>query len=106
MLFRFHSKHAAYVFMLPDLTQKLFDIMGRTLDARGIFLVEQLPDAIARLEKAIATDQDLRIKAPNLLTDAQREYLKTEDRLGQRAHPLLELLKRAQADREYVTWET
>lgn len=104
MLFRFQSKNAVDVLMLPDLTQKLFDIMGKSLAPRGIFLVEQLPDAIACLEDAISSDQDLRKKATDLLTDREREYLKKEDRLGQRAYPFLELLKQAHKDKECVIW--
>lgn len=99
MLYRFHSKNSADCLMLKDLTQRLFTILNRPLDDKGIFLVEQLPELIQRLEKAIEEDSELRKKAQN-----DEALAKLPDRLGQRAQPFLSLLKSSLKHEDPVVW--
>ena len=104
MLYKFHSKKSADVFMLGDLTQKIFDIIGRPLEDKGVFLLEQIPTAIAKLEEAIAQDLELR-KASVDDNEMSSEKASTKsDRLGQRAFPFIKLLKEALANNEMVIW--
>ena len=56
MLYKFQCKKSADVLMLEDLTSKIFAIIDRPLEPRGIFLLEQLPVAISKLEAAVAED--------------------------------------------------
>jgi len=63
MLYKFQCKKSADVLMLGDLTQKIFDIIDRPLEAKGVFLVEQLEDAIKKLEEAITLDEKVRAAA-------------------------------------------
>jgi hypothetical protein len=56
MLYKFQCKKAADVLMLQDLAQRIFEILDKPLEAKGVFLVEQLPQAIARLEAASPTN--------------------------------------------------
>lgn len=104
MLYRFQSKDAPDVLMLSDLTEKILGIVGKDIEKQGIFLVEQLPDAIRRLETAIERDVETRNQNLNLMPSAQHEYPKENDRLGQRAHPFLELLRKAESTQKVVTW--
>ena len=104
MLYKFHCKKSADVFMLGDLTQKIFDIIGRPLEDKGVFLLEQIPTAIAKLEEAIAQDLELR-KASVDDNEMSSEKASTKsDRLGQRAFPFIKLLKEALANNEMVIW--
>ena len=103
MIYQFRSKAGPDVIMLADLTKRIFDILGRPLEPRGILTVEQLPDLITALETAILKDLEERSKAKS---DAEEgaEKPKLADRLGQRAYPFLELMKQAKAKDEPVMW--
>ncbi len=103
MIYQFRSKAGPDVIMLADLTQRIFDILGRTLEPRGILTVEQLPALITSLESAILRDLEERTKA-NDESDKSTEKPKLADRLGQRAYPFLELMKQARSKAEPVMW--
>ena len=100
MLYRFHSKNSADCFMLKDLTLRIFELIDRSLDERGIFLVEQLPELILKLETAIQKDADLRRN----LSAADEKKSPVPDRLGQRANPFLNLLKSALKYQDPIVW--
>lgn len=88
--------------MLQDLAQRIFEILDKPLEAKGVFLVEQLPQAIARLEVAIAQDEALRKAATQ--DPEQAQQIKKIDRLGQRAFPFMQLLKEALSKNEMIIW--
>jgi Domain of unknown function (DUF1840) len=104
MLYKFHCKKSADVFMLGDLTQKIFDIIGRPLEDKGVFLLEQIPTAIAKLEEAIAQDLELRKASVDDNEMSSEKAPAKSDRLGQRAFPFIKLLKEALANNEMVIW--
>ena len=62
MIYQFRSKAGPDVIMLADLTKRIFDILGRQLEPRGILTEEQLPALIATLENAILKDLEERSK--------------------------------------------
>ena len=103
MIYQFRSKAGPDVIMLADLTKRIFDILGRPLEPRGILTEEQLPQLITALETAILKDLEERskVKSDN---EEQTEKPKLADRLGQRAYPFLELMKQAKAKNEPVMW--
>lgn len=103
MIYQFRSKAGPDVIMLADLTKRIFDILGRPLEPRGILTVEQLPALITALETAILKDLEERSKA-KAEQDEASEKPKLADRLGQRAYPFLELMKQARAKNEPVMW--
>jgi hypothetical protein len=103
MIYQFRSKAGPDVIMLADLTQRIFEILGRPLEPRGILTVEQLPSLIISLETAILKDLEERSKS-NSTDQENSEKPKLTDRLGQRAYPFLELMKQAKAKDEPVMW--
>jgi len=103
MIYQFRSKAGPDVIMLADLTKRIFDILGRPLESRGILTVEQLPELIITLETAILKDLEERSQAKDGNED-KPEKPKLADRLGQRAYPFLELMKQAKAKNEPVMW--
>ena len=103
MIYQFSSKAGPDVIMLADLTQRIFDILGRPLEPRGILTIEQLPPLITALETAILKDLEERSKS-NTAEQENTEKPKLADRLGQRAYPFLELMKQAKAKDEPVMW--
>lgn len=103
MIYQFRSKAGPDVIMLADLTQRIFEILGRPLEPRGILTVEQLPALIIALETAILKDLEERAKS-NAADQENTEKPKLADRLGQRAYPFLELMKQSKAKEEPVMW--
>ena len=103
MIYQFRSKAGPDVIMLADLTQRIFEILGRPLEPRGILTVEQLSLLITALETAILKDLEDRAKS-NIADQENIEKPKLADRLGQRAYPFLELMKQAKAKDEPVMW--
>jgi len=106
MLYKFQCKKSADVLMLEDLTSRIFEVIDRPLEAKGVFLVEQLPVAIQRLEAAIAEDEKLRKEMLEEKSDNKEVSTPKvkHDRLGQRAFPFIQLLKAALANQEMVIW--
>jgi hypothetical protein len=107
MLYKFQCKKSADVLMLEDLTSKIFAIIGRPLEPRGVFLLEQLPIAISKLEVAIAEDIERKKNAsensPSESSEKSGDSI-NHDRLGQRAYPFISLLKEALLNEEMVSW--
>ena len=103
MIYQFRSKAGPDVIMLADLSKRIFDILGRPLEPRGILTEEQLPALITTLETAILNDLEERKKASEY-KDGESEKPKLADRLGQRAYPFLELMKQARAKNEPIMW--
>ena len=103
MIYQFRSKAGPDVIMLADLTKRIFDILGRPLESRGILTVEHLPNLITTLETAILKDLEERSKVQEAGKDSS-EKMKLADRLGQRAYPFHELMKQANAKGEPVMW--
>jgi Domain of unknown function (DUF1840) len=103
MIYQFRSKAGPDVIMMADLTKRIFDILGRPLESRGILMVEQLPALITTLETAILKDLEERSKTQDE-TKEEAEKPKLADRLGQRAYPFLELMKQAKAKDEPMMW--
>lgn len=102
---RFSSKASGDVSMLDAHAHRLLSILGKPEAARGVITVEQLPEAIARLDAAIAQEASVREQADD---DDERDDDGKSDEddvsLAQRAYPLLDMLRRAQARGVDVVW--
>jgi len=97
MIHQFQTKNAAPVIMLDDLTHRIFNAIGRPFENQGIFLPEQIPGYIERLQTAIDTEQ-------NLESSDEDDQSANPDPLGRRAYPFLELLRQALKNQEPVVW--
>ncbi len=102
MIHQFQTKNAAPVIMLDDLTHRIFNAIGRPFENQGIFLPEQIPGYIERLQGAIDAEQN---KAPSSASASDDEDQSSEpDPLGRRAYPFLELLRQALKNQEPIVW--
>lgn len=107
MIITFRSKAAGEVIMLSEHAKPLLELAGKTvgatLEPRGVFTPEQLPDAIARIERAINGEKD-----PQFNEDDPVQAAKAAQYVGlkQRAFPLLDLLRQAHKKNANVTWES
>lgn len=98
MLINFHSPSAASITMFGDIAKDLLGKMGMSGAVPGALRPEDVPAALARLEKALAasegkgrTDDDDDKDAPVSLSN--------------RAYPLIQLLKSAINHKEHVMWD-
>jgi len=107
MLVTFSSKVDADVLMMGDHARHVLRTAGKdigeTIPTRGVFSAEQLGDAIAKLERAIAAE-----KPPALNDDEPEHQAKAKEvvLLGQRAYPLLAMMRKAREANAPIMWET
>lgn len=104
----FRSKAAGEIFMFAETARRIFDIIGKTDAPRGVITAEQVPDALARLQAAVDDEKAQLKAAADQSEDADRRGDEVAAAraitLGQRAFPLLEMLRAAQKKRVDVTW--
>lgn len=105
MLIRFDSK-AGRLTMFGDVAVHLLKMMGHSGTVPSAILAADIPAAIARLEKALENPPPLPAK-PEPAEGAQGDSDDSESRvpLPQRAYPLLQLLRKAAAQKVDVMWE-
>jgi hypothetical protein len=113
MLITFKSKADSDVLMFGDTARQLLALLGKDDHAmQGIITVEQLPQAIARLESAIEAERvRLNAKSEEELevekeanVEAGNVGMAAPVNLSQRAWPLFDLLRRSQVAKVPVTW--
>jgi hypothetical protein len=105
MIYKFKSKASGDVIMMGPTGDHLLGIIGKPAAPKGIVLPEDMPSAIAAIEKAIADDET---DMETLRREAAAEGKKLPPREGvslrQRAWPLVELFKRSAAAGVEVVW--
>jgi hypothetical protein len=108
MLYKFKSKATSDLIMLGPDAQRLLKLMGSDAGPKGIFTVEQQPEAIAALEAAIAQDEarmaEMLAKRVAEGVDVEPAAPKETVSLKRRAQPLLEMLRRSLAAKADVVW--
>ncbi len=105
----FRSKAAAEIYMFAETARRLLQIVGKAESERGVIRAEEVGDALNRLtaaveqEKAELRDERARRERDERTGDAHSERVLAIT-LGQRAFPLIEMLRAAQRKRVDVTW--
>lgn len=100
MIVTFKSKATSDVIMFGEAAHALMKIMGKDAEPTGILTVEQLPDAIAALQAAIAQGKNTERKDD----DEGKPAMAQNVSVAQRAQPLLEVLERSLKKKTPVTW--
>lgn len=104
MLIIFKSQTSGDVIMLENNGKDFLRLMGKDpTDVTGILTLEQLPGAIAAINKAVEGDKSRHLEQAiieSAIEGAQDDGV----RLFQRALPLLELLENSAKDKVPVTW--
>jgi hypothetical protein len=106
----FRSKAAGEIFMFAETARRIFAIIGKADSARGVISAAQVPDALARLAAAVEEEKQQLEQAREARDEAERrgeadgQAAAQAITLGQRAYPLLEMLRAAQKKNVDVTW--
>jgi hypothetical protein len=110
MLYKFKSKAAADVIMLPPHARSLLEVLGtrdadETQDSPGIVLADQIAAAMASLEQAMQREEaDLQAARDEAVARGDKPPHPPSVTLRQRAHPLMVMLKRSAHEGHDVTW--
>lgn len=107
MLYKFKSKITSDLIMLEPNGRRVLEIIGKTPAAQGIVQVAQMPAAIAKLEAAIAQEQNEREAATGTSDDVNDHGDGRTDStptLQQRALPFIDLLKRCHQAGTDLVW--
>jgi hypothetical protein len=105
----FRSKAAAEIYMFAETAHRLLQIVGKAESERGVIRAEEVPDALERLtaaveqEKAQMREERARRELDERVGQASGERL-LPITLGQRAFPLIEMLRAAHRKRVDITW--
>ena len=104
----FRSKAAGEIFMFAETARRLFDILGRQEAPRGVITAEQVPESLQKLVDAVE-EEKAQLKAAQDEADRADKQGEGGARqrpitLGQRAFPLIEMLRAAQKKKVDVTW--
>ena len=104
----FRSKAAGEIFMFAETARRIFDIIGRQEAPRGVITADQVPEALRKLVVAV-DEEKAQLKAAKEdaeLQDKQGDGTVQQRpvTLGQRAFPLIEMLRAAEKKKVDVTW--
>jgi cyclopropane-fatty-acyl-phospholipid synthase len=95
MIYEFKSRRTGSVVMTQPVAESILQVICKAPGPTGIITVDQMPAAIAALERAVAA-----ARGPA----QEDEDGKPVIGLGQRAYPFVDLLKAALAAKVDVTW--
>jgi len=105
MLYTFKSRAAANLIMLQSNAERVLDLIGKQPGPKGIITAEQMPAAIAALERALERE-DAAAKAA--LDEARAAGLAAPRResisLRQRTMPMLDMLNRCHKSHTDIVW--
>ena len=108
MLVVFHSKPAAEVLMFAKHALPILRAAGKpytdTLPERGVITYEDLPEAIAGIERAIAEDTEPVSEESEDEDDVKEHPISLPVTFRQRAFPLLAMLRLSRDHNADVTW--
>ena len=108
MIYRFQSKASGDVLMTAPAGERVLRTIGIEPAPQGIVEPGAMPAAIRALEAAIDSDEAVRARtqvAHEALNDDGAAEADSDDvSLRQRAWPLVEMMKRAQAEDVPIVW--
>lgn len=105
MIYKFKSKAAGDLIMMGPSGDQVLRIIGKEPAAQGIIEPAAMPAAMAAIERAVAQDEAERARAEREAREEGRALAPREGvSLRQRAWPMIEMMKRAQAADNEIVW--
>ncbi|MBW8758851.1 MAG: DUF1840 domain-containing protein [Burkholderiales bacterium] len=101
MIYRFKSRATGDLIMTQPVGERVLGLIGKDAAPQGIIEVAQMAAAIGALESAVASE------SPRAAGDDDDGAGKGDRvSLRQRVWPMVEMMKRAMAEKEPITWGT
>jgi hypothetical protein len=105
MLYKFKSKAAGDLIMLEPNGRRVLGIIGKDAGPKGIIRADEMPAAIAALEKAIAAEEaELQAAADEARTRGEVPPQGDAVSLRQRAVPFIDMLRRVEKAGAEIVW--
>ena len=98
MIYKFKSKATGDLIMTQPVGERVLSLIGKPATPQGIIDVDQLAAAMSALESAVATESPAPAGADDAGPKADRVSLR------QRVWPMVEMMKRALAEKQPITW--
>ena len=106
-MLKFKSRATAEVILLETSAQQVLRIIGKDPGPQGIITVDQIPDAVAALRKAVA-EHDAQPDVAESLGDHHQgdDHIHTEGNISlrRRVAPFIDMLNRSHAEHQDVVW--
>jgi hypothetical protein len=100
MIYKFKSRATGDLIMTQPVGERVLALIGKDRTPQGIIEVGQMAAAMAALEAAVAAEAPQGAGADDTGGKADRVSLR------QRVWPMVEMIKRAQAEAQPITWGT
>jgi hypothetical protein len=101
MIYKFKSKATGDLIMTQPVGDRVLSLIGKAVTPQGIIEVDQMAAAMSALEAAVATEQP----KPAADDDARAGFAADHVALRQRVWPMVEMMKRALAEKQPITWD-
>ena len=99
MMYKFKSRATGDLIMTQPVGDRVLAIIGKGPTPQGIIDVDQLPAAVSALEAAVAAE------SPQPTDSGDEAALKGDTiSLRQRVWPMVEMMKRALAEKQPIVW--
>ena len=102
MMYKFKSKAAGDLIMTQPVGDRVLSLIGKAVTPQGIIEVDQMSAAMSALEAAVAVESP----KPDGDDDAGAGAKADRVSLRQRVWPMVEMMKRAAAEKQPITWGT
>ena len=101
MMYKFKSRATGDLIMTQAVGDRVLALIGKPVTAQGIIDIDQMPAALGALEAAVAAESP--VPADGDDDGATRSDTVS---LRQRVWPMVEMIKRASAEKQPITWGT
>ena len=100
MMYKFKSQATGDLIMTQPVGDRVLSLIGKAATPRGIIEVDQMSAAMSALEAAVA------VESPKPDGDDDGGARADRVSLRQRVWPMVEMMKRAAAEKQPITWGT
>lgn len=100
MMYKFKSKATGDLIMTQPVGDRVLGLIGKAVTPQGIIEVDQMAAAMSALESAVAAE------TPKPADDRDDSPKGDTVSLRQRVWPMVEMMKRASAEKQPITWGT
>lgn len=101
----FKSKHSPNILMLEAMALELIHLMGHSGELPGSLAHQDIPAALLKLESAISEAPGQPLAAERKRGDDEDDAAEPRVSVAHRALPLIEMLRKALAENDYVIWD-
>ena len=98
MMYKFKSKATGDLIMTQPVGDRVLSLIGKAVTPQGIIEVDQMPAAMSALEAAVAAE------SPKPADDDEAAGKADTVSLRQRVWPMVEMIKRALAEKQPIVW--